>query len=1148
MSVTAAAQRRPSALLFPSMPYVARVRPLARETTLSFVGRLAGRFGVSAADLIAEFFATGNRKAMSSLDGDGEVYFNAQARAHFAGLSRVPPGCLERALPAWSRLEPEGRYDSGPAATFYSAGSIASTTLACAGCTAVRTGRVEEARRYTEAHEHVCLRHRVWLTQMSGSSAVESGGGLSLAGLPSVVDAQRRHRALLRARSEAAQAFSVARAVVTTWWSAGWPQETVWLQRQELLAGAHAHVGAAPDAVRDAVTYPEAVILTSLLTSPFWQQRLLTEAGGHRPHTPADVPLFTRELGRRLERPWLTEVLAHAADGPLTAWLQACWRSRAGRREQARTMWWIAPAYRPANPRVSHRAARRTASRRSAPAAVRAESTDGAQGFARGLQLAQSYAAEHGHLCIPYRHEQDGFQLGLWLSNQRSTGPALSPTRSQALADLDPWWNPPWSTLWQRYYLRARQLTATGRTLVADQGFPGTSPELGSWLYRQCQLYQELHPQQRRLLAGIGIDADSAQHAQPRRRNLAQVREHTLNQARHYYSQHGHLCALSSDTQDSFPIGQVLANLRVRARRNLLDPEVEQQLTAMDPWWAPPWPSRWQRTYYTVRGQVRAGHLLDPANAFLSWDDELGQWLYSQCAAYGQLTAAQHELLAALGLTEQIASRAQPNPSTRRPSLETGLHYARSYVDQHGNLDVPPGHRQDGFLLGAWVARQRSQADYHAAKFASPWPAGPFLEALDPWWNPPWPAEWQTSYRGALALVTDGLQIRPQDGFPGTPDWTGQWLYKQCTDFDALHPEQQRRLVRLGITAHAARCARPRRIPQQTTFQTRLAQTRAWADEHGHLAAPANALHDGHKIGAWLNQQRQRAAKGRLPTERTRALELIDPHWNPPWGIRWQRAYHTARSHLAGRKADPKTGFKDLPTSTAKWLFTQCVTYELLHDTQHELLARLGVTATDARALRPHHAAAPGTPGPRPRPDTVPSSFNAGLPYARSYAHTHHSLGTADHTTEHDGFPLGWWLYEQRKHARAHHRRTGHPWPHEPALAALDPYWNPPWHISWQRRYTRLRALEAQHREPTPQLRRWLATQHRTWHTLNPGQQQLLTSLARHPYQQPNEHDQAIEEHDQPPPNTSKPHVNTTTPASSNDGRPGHKEPPASTS
>ncbi|MEU3907168.1 helicase associated domain-containing protein [Streptomyces goshikiensis] len=130
-----------------------------------------------------------------------------------------------------------------------------------------------------------------------------------------------------------------------------------------------------------------------------------------------------------------------------------------------------------------------------------------ANGFARGLRHARTYAAEHGHLCIPYQHEKDGFQVGLWLSNQRAAGPQLSPERSQALAALDPWWNPSWSTLWQRIYLRARRLKDSGADIRPAQGFPGASENLGTWLYRQCQTYSSLHPQQRRLLAQIGISA-----------------------------------------------------------------------------------------------------------------------------------------------------------------------------------------------------------------------------------------------------------------------------------------------------------------------------------------------------------------------------------------------------------------------------------------------------------------------------------------------------------------------------------------------------------------------------------------------------------------------------------------------------------------
>ncbi|MFE3202320.1 helicase associated domain-containing protein [Embleya sp. NPDC059237] len=125
----------------------------------------------------------------------------------------------------------------------------------------------------------------------------------------------------------------------------------------------------------------------------------------------------------------------------------------------------------------------------------------------------------------------------------------------------------------------------------------------------------------------------------------------------------------------------------------------------------------WQRACYAVRDLVHPGHPLNPEGAFAGLDDELGQWLNTQCVNYRGLAEEQRRQLAAIGLTDEAAATARPNPATRKPSLETGLHYARSHVALHGNLDVAPSARHQGFPLGAWLARQRHQAALHAAKF-----------------------------------------------------------------------------------------------------------------------------------------------------------------------------------------------------------------------------------------------------------------------------------------------------------------------------------------------------------------------------------------------------------------------------------------------
>lgn len=323
----ASTTRPPSFPLFPTARCAAfDVRSLARETTLSFVERLAHRLGATTRDLIAEFFAFHNRRSMHTLRTDGEVYFNADARTRFAALCDVPQAHLERALPAWTRLEPVGRHDAGPPADFRAAGSIAPTA----------------------AHQHVCARHTTWLPAIDQEHhpAGPASGQLSLVGLPQAVGAGERHARLLRRREGIADAFPVAQAVTATWWNAHRPQERTWPRRLQRLADANPGSDLVHHLARDVITYPETVVLAALLASRFWQQRILEETGNHRPHTPADTPAFTHELASRLRRPWLASALAEVDTGPLNTWMRACWRSHAGERTARARMWWVPSAYR----------------------------------------------------------------------------------------------------------------------------------------------------------------------------------------------------------------------------------------------------------------------------------------------------------------------------------------------------------------------------------------------------------------------------------------------------------------------------------------------------------------------------------------------------------------------------------------------------------------------------------------------------------------------------------------------------------------------------------------------------------------------------------------------------------------------------------
>ncbi|MEU6955568.1 helicase associated domain-containing protein [Streptomyces sp. NPDC045714] len=86
-------------------------------------------------------------------------------------------------------------------------------------------------------------------------------------------------------------------------------------------------------------------------------------------------------------------------------------------------------------------------------------------------------------------------------------------------------------------------------------------------------------------------------------------------------------------------------------------------------------------------------------------------------------------------------------------------------------------------------------------------------------------------------------------------------------------------------------------------FWKNLTAARDYHTVHGSLACPRNTVWDGVEIGQWLSNVRRPGGLGTDPVradERRRALEAIDPEWNPAgWPVDWQRHYAATRALLA---------------------------------------------------------------------------------------------------------------------------------------------------------------------------------------------------------------------------------------------------------
>ncbi|WP_333779195.1 Helicase associated domain protein, partial [Streptomyces sp. IBSBF 3136] len=281
-----------------------------------------------------------------------------------------------------------------------------------------------------------------------------------------------------------------------------------------------------------------------------------------------------------------------------------------------------------------------------------------------------------------------------------------------------------------------------------------------------------------------------------------------------------------------------------------------------------------------------------------------------------------------------------------------GLTHARAYYEEHQHLAVPKEDTPAGYPLGQWLANTRTRHTRMPAHQAAA------LTGLYAWWNAPWSTLWQRTWHQARTHTQTHGPLKAARGFPTTSLSLGEWLYLQCTCYPTLHPEQQRLLAQIGIDAAAAAAARPRRRNLKAGAEEALAHARSYAAEHGSLTTMTSAtVHEGFRLGQWLANQRQYQRTGYrpLPADRAHALATIDPWWNPPWNLHWQRGYHRARTAASGHILKAENGFHALDDpGAADWLWRQCTTYDELHDAQRRLLAEIGLTPHVARTAQDH--------------------------------------------------------------------------------------------------------------------------------------------------------------------------------------------------
>jgi hypothetical protein len=330
----------------------------------------------------------------------------------------------------------------------------------------------------------------------------------------------------------------------------------------------------------------------------------------------------------------------------------------------------------------------------------------------------------------------------------------------------------------------------------------------------------------------------------------------------------GHARVPRTQEENGFQLGTWVKNQRRDYRYRRLPRARVEELEALLGW---AWNARhenWNDALAALlKYSLREGHSEVP---FLHIEEglALGRWRSNQQLAYWQkrLSAERIEALErVVGWTWRFKE------PTVRHGWEVGYQRLQEYVTREGDANVKANHVEQGFKLGAWVNRQRTQFKTHrlihdrAAR----------LESIDGWvWNV-LDANWDKGFAALESFVRRERHARVPGAHVESGFLLGAWVSKQRAAFAAGNLSADRQMRLEGLPGWSWRVAKPqRRLGWDHVFGI-LEQ---YATREHDTRVPVNHHEDGFALGKWVAKQRAMYRDERLSDERRERLEVL-PNW-----------------------------------------------------------------------------------------------------------------------------------------------------------------------------------------------------------------------------------------------------------------------------
>lgn len=343
-----------------------------------------------------------------------------------------------------------------------------------------------------------------------------------------------------------------------------------------------------------------------------------------------------------------------------------------------------------------------------------------------------------------------------------------------------------------------------------------------------------------------------------------------------YVKSRGDALVPKAYTIDGYQLGAWVTTQRRAYKQGRLPPERKQRLQGVRGWTWDSVNDRWQEAYRLLQRYVaERGHTRIPALEKYE-NYRLGQWVAQQRYKRnrGKLAADRSQLL------EMFPDWTWDAVTDE---WEEGFRHLEDYAQQSGDSLVPQAFQcEDGYKLGSWVTKVRSEhrsgdlSDERRAR----------LEEFPGWSWAPRDSAWERGFRRLEAYASthgDTRMVRtyidPEDGYR-----LGAWAHNQRAAFarGRLNAERTARLKSLPGWVWDA---------NEGAWEDNYRKLAEYAAEHGHCSPTKSTVHDGQRLGAWVNLQRSLRNKGKLRPDLADRLGAL-PGW--VWSVndaKWEEGY-----------------------------------------------------------------------------------------------------------------------------------------------------------------------------------------------------------------------------------------------------------------